>query len=87
MIAMRVKDRIGEVVWNRTSLLVRAGLVDSIFARPAGCLKGRLALHLSNSSPFYGTLMALPSWSVARSGPLWYYIAQSLRRLRTKLVE
>ena len=76
MIAMQVKDHPREAVRNHTSLLVRAGSIDTIVMRPAGCSKGRPALHLSNSSPFGGTLTTLPSWSAAKFGPLWHYRPQ-----------
>ena len=87
MISMWVKDHLGEAVRNRTSLIFYAGLVYSIVVRLASCSKGRPTLHLSNGSPFGGTLTTLPSWSVAMSSPLWHYKAPSLRRLRTNQVE
>ena len=87
MIAMQVKGHPGEAIRNRTSLLVCAGSVDSIVLWPAGYSKGRPALHLSNSSPFSGTLTTLPSWSAARSDALWHYKAPNLRQLRTKPFE
>ena len=86
MIAMQVSDRPGEAVQNRTSLSIHSGLVDSTVVQPTGCLKGLPARRLSNSLPIDGTLAALPSWSVARSGPLWHYKALGLGRLRTKPV-
>ena len=79
MIAMWVKDHLGEAVRNRTSLLVCPGSVDRIVVRLADCSKDRPTLHLSNSSPFGGTLTTLPSWSGAMSIPLWHYKAPSLR--------
>ena len=83
MIAMRVKDHLGEAARNRTSLIVCAGSVDRIVVRPAGYSKGQLALNLSNSSPFGSTSTVLPSWSATRSSLLWHYKVSSLRRSRT----
>ena len=79
MIAMRVSDRPGEAVQNLASLSVRTRSYDSTAVQPTGCLKCLLARRLSNSLPFDGTLMTLPSWSAARFGPLWHCKAPGLR--------
>ena len=87
MIAIRGFDRPGEAVWNPTSLSAPTWIVDSTVVQPTDYLKGQPAQHLQDNLPFGGTLKAQPSWSVARSGPLWHYKAPSSRRLRTKLIE
>ena len=73
-----VRSSGGGVVRNRTSLSVHAGSANSIAVQPADYSKDRPALWLSNNLPFGGMLMARPSWSAARSGPLWHYKGSSL---------
>ena len=57
---------------NRTSLSTSTWTVDSTTVQPACCLKGQPTQRLSDSLPFDGTLKAQPSWSAARSDPLWH---------------
>ena len=79
MIAMRGSDCLGEALWNRTSLFAPAWTIDSTVVQSTGCLKGQPAQRLSDSLPSSGTLKAQPSWSAARSGPLWHCKAPSSR--------
>ena len=87
MIAMHGSDRLGEAVQNRTSFSASTWTIDSTIVQPAGYLKGQPTQRLLDSLPFCGTLKVQPSWSAARSGPLWHCKAPSPLRLRTKPVE
>ena len=76
MIAMRRSDR-GEAVQNHTSLSAPTWTINSIIVQLAGYLKGQPTQRLLDILLFCGTLKVQPSWSAARSDPLWHCKAPS----------